>query len=842
MKDHRLKGLLNPERLWQIVSPDLPKDFPPLQSLNEIPNNLPLQLTSFIGREKEIVEIKGALATHPLITLTGSGGTGKTRLSLQVAAEVMDTFPDGVWFLALAPINDPVLVPNTLANLLGLRDSAESKQSISEMICSYFRSRKTLLIFDNCEHLIESCAQLVDLLLRSCKNVHILASSREALGVEGELAWHVRSLTSPDIKHLPAIEQLSQYEAVRLFIDRAILVQSHFMVTNENAPAVAQICSRLDGIPLAIELAAARVNVLTVDQIAKRLDDRFRLLTGGARTALPRQQTLRAMIDWSYNLLTEQEQLLFRRLAVFVGGWTLEAAEAVCSGAGIESDLILDLLSPLVKKSLVHVTEENGESRYYRLETIRQYAREKLLETQEAAYIRDKHLEYFIQLAEQGYEQLHGPNDLIWIEKLEREHDNLRAALSWSLGSPDVDPQKALQLSGAVQDFWDARGYTSEGYEWLKRSLTKAPDAPTKQRCRSLRGAGLLCIRLTLEKESAAYAKESLRLSRELNIPSLIIWSLLDLSLVSESEGKVYFEEAIALARATRDQYALAEALASWPMMFSESVDESIRYLKEAHEIVEKLGNARERAYVLQVYGLTEMTGGKYQSSEQMVQEALRLNQLLKEKHSIAHCLLILGRSATQQAQYDKATRFEEESLQIFQDLSDQGCLTLPILHLGWNAYLAGKPEVALEHLEKSLARSREFHLTGITIASLTKLGYIFASRGDLHKANDQLREAFELLRSQEISYRLAHGLEMACTLPRLSLETAARFMGKAKAIREQDGYVLPISEQQLVNPILEKALSQLGKEAFDAACVAGAGLTYQQVIDEAIAALESKA
>jgi predicted ATPase/class 3 adenylate cyclase len=458
MKEHRLKGLLNPEHLWQAVSPDLPRDFPPLQSLNEIPNNLPIQLTSFIGREKEIEELIKALDDHHIVTLTGSGGTGKTRLSLEVAAGGIDSFPGGAWFVELAPVTDPELVPNTLANLLGLRESGETKQSLSELICGYLASRKVLLVFDNCEHLIEACARFADLLLRSCKDVKILATSREALGVAGELAWHVPSLSLPDVNQLPSFEQLSQYEAVRLFIERALLVQPHFKVTKDNAPAIAQVCFRLDGIPLALELAAARANVLTVEQISKRLDDRFRLLTGGSRTALPRQQTLRAMIDWSYNLLSEQERLLFRRLAVFVGGWTLEAAEAVCSGEGLGPDLVLELLSQLVNKSLVVMVEVNGESRYHCLETIRQYGREKLFESEEAATIRDRHLDTYIQLAEQGYEELQGRNDLVWIEKLEMENDNFRAALSWSLESPGVDPQKALQLSGALQDFWVYEG------------------------------------------------------------------------------------------------------------------------------------------------------------------------------------------------------------------------------------------------------------------------------------------------------------------------------------------------------------------------------------------------
>jgi tetratricopeptide (TPR) repeat protein len=305
-------------------------------------------------------------------------------------------------------------------------------------------------------------------------------------------------------------------------------------------------------------------------------------------------------------------------------------------------------------------------------------------------------------------------------------------------------------------------------------------------------------------------------------------------------EGRAYFEEAIALARATEDRYFLTQALVSWPVLFQESLQESICHLKEAHKIVMKLGNAGLREYVLQIYGRMEMIGGHYQSSEAMLWEALRLNQLLKDKHSTAHCLHILGRAATQQAQYEKAVRYEEQSLQIFQDLSDPGCLTLPILHLGWNAYLAGKPEVALEYLEKSLSRSYEFNFKAIRITSLTNLGYITAARWNLPTAKDRFLEAFELLKVQESSYQLAHALEMVCILPGLDVETVTQLLGKALAIREQNGFVLPVSEQQLVHPIIENVQSRLEEDAFNSVCAAGAGLTYQQTIDKAINALQS--
>ena len=386
MGQHRMKGLTQLEHLFQVVAPDLPARFPPLASLDAFPNNLPLQLTSFVGREKEIAEVKRLLGTAHLLTLTGPGGTGKTRLSLQVAAEELSSFPDGVWFIELAPLADPSLAVQIIASALELRE--QFGRPLVDVITDYLRGKISLLLLDNCEHLVETCAKLAHDLLHACPRLKIMASSREALGVAGETAYRVPSLSLPDAQNL------TQCESVQLFIERATAAQSRFALTESNARAVAQICQRLDGIPLALELAAARVKVLSVEQIAARLDDRFRLLTGGSRTALPRQQTLRALIDWSYSLLSEQERMLFRRLAVFIGGWTLEAAEAVCASDGIESDEVLDLLTRLVDKSLVSMEEQAGEARYRRLETIRQYSREKFLEADDVEAVRDRHLAF----------------------------------------------------------------------------------------------------------------------------------------------------------------------------------------------------------------------------------------------------------------------------------------------------------------------------------------------------------------------------------------------------------------------------------------------------------------
>ncbi len=445
------------------------------------PHNLPLQLTSFIGREKEIAEVKRLLRGPDrtglqdpsglvrLLTLTGAGGVGKTRLALQVASDLLQSFPDGVWLIELAPLSDPALVPQTVAVVLGVKE--EPGRPLQATLTDHLRGKQALLILDNCEHLVQASAQLAEAVLRTCPDVRLLATSREMLGVAGERALYVPSFSLPDPHTFPpvgadpvsapvsalmsALSVLTQSEAIRLFVDRAASVMPGFSLTPDNAPAIVQICQRLDGIPLAIELAAVRVKVLRVEQIAVRLADAFRLLTGGVRTALPRQQTLQATMDWSYDLLSEAERRLFNRLSVFAGGWTLEAAEAVCAdvvgadprvgpGAGadtqISPDDILEQLTQLVNKSLVLAEREQGEETRYRLlEIIRQYALVKLAVSGEADAVRRQHAEYFLALAESGMSSnpAFGPLQPAWLDRMEKEHDNVRTALTWSQSVTD---------------------------------------------------------------------------------------------------------------------------------------------------------------------------------------------------------------------------------------------------------------------------------------------------------------------------------------------------------------------------------------------------------------------
>jgi len=487
--------------------------------------------------------------------------------------------------------------------------------------------------------------------------------------------------------------------------------------------------------------------------------------------------------------------------------------------------------------------DEHGQSRYHRLETIRQYAREKLFETAEASRIRDKHLDYFLRLAEQGFEELNGHNDLIWIETLENEHDNFRSALSWSLESTDVDPQKALQLSGALQDFWDTRGYTSEGYQWLSKSLKKAPDAPIPDRCRALVGIGLLCMRLSQGKDALMHLDDALHLARQLDIVTLILRCFYYLAYTPfESQvdrAKRFCEEGIALARTKHDSYYLGMLLAQWSN-FSDTTPDIIRAVEEAHEIAEKLGNARLRAFVLWYYGGFEMRRARYESATSMLQEALGLSQLLKDKHQTAYCLLSLGMTAAQQTLYDEATRFEAESLQILRDMSDHHCAALSLLWLGWNAYLSGKTSRAIEHLEECLLIFRETE-TPHEFAPLVFLGRVFTSQGNIQKAKDYFLNALVLMKEPAgWTDMLPYCLEGVCALPGMPLDKIARLLGKTEAFREMTSFVIPSSEQPLIDPIVQRLQSQVGRQIFNSAHAAGAMLTDEQAIDEAIEVLNA--
>ena len=692
MGERRLKNILQPERIFQLIVPDLPSEFAPLKTLESFNHNLPAQLTSFIGRQKELDEITKLVASHRIVTLTGSGGAGKTRLSLQVGGESLGQFTNGVWYVELAPVTNSELVPQTLLSIFNLREDAHRKPLA--VLTNYLRSKSLLLILDNCEHLIEVCAQISETLLHACPNIKILASSREALGIAGEVPYHVPSLATPDRHHLPPLENLLEVESIRLFVERAKTVKADFELTKDNASFVAQTCSRLDGIPLAIELAATRVRVLTPEQIAGRLDDRFHLLTGGSRTALPRQQTLRAMIDWSYSLLTEQEKTLFRRLAVFVGGWTLEAAESVCADVepdGILPHDILDLLTRLVDKSLVTTEEVIGETRYHRLETIRQYSHEKFIKTNEVESIRNWHLNFFVRFAERVDENLQRRGQVFWQNLMAEEQDNLRAAMEWGLSK---NPYNALRIAGASNLFWTAGGYSAEGFRWTQKALEQAGDSQPQNglsdeqrlvaRAKALRGLTRLYLSLGDNVNAKRVAEESVALYRRSSDRRGLAFALAILAYPLEFLGERIQAEAVlqdsaSIARAEGYIYVLCRSLnilARVTIQLHHDLESSKRYVEEAHRLARENGLRYQEGQSLEILGFIATDTRDYAEARLYFMDSARVYEevgasfnVILEKSNLAHL-------ERQTGNYTNALELYRETILSFRDIGQTGAVS----------------------------------------------------------------------------------------------------------------------------------------------------------------------
>jgi non-specific serine/threonine protein kinase len=648
--------------------------------------NLPEQLTSFIGRSHEIAEIERVCSSARLVTLTGAGGCGKTRLALKVATNLSDRCSDGVWIVDLAPLSEPTLVTQTVASVLDVREGQH--RSLIEALSDYLRPRQLLLLLDNCEHLIAPCAPLVETLLRAAPTLHILVTSREALGVDGEAVWRVPSLSLPDRAQPPAAETVSQYEAVRLFVDRARLVQPAFAVTESNAKTVTEICRRLDGIPLAIELGAARLKVLSVEQIHARLEDRFRLLTGGSRTALARQRTLEAAMTWSYELLSDVERRLLCRLSVFPGGWTLEAAEDVCAGDGIDTRDIVDLLSHLVDKSLVIVDDSaTGDRRYRFLETVRQYGRERLLQSSEAAGWRDRHLTFFFQLARRAEPELRAADQAAWLNRLQLDHDNLRSALEWCLASSERGTQ-ALELASALFWFWTKRGYFSEGQQWLERALAGVGEASPALRAKALIGLSHMTFFQGDHERTQILLEESLTLARKAEDVHSTAFSLGLQGLVAMERGD--FETSARLA-AECQAAAMASSdawLQAWPLgirAFGAVHDGDYRQAGDLFDQLLSLARQTGDKWLFGI-GLFDMAGLRVlqqrdAEAKALVAEGILLYQELADRRGIAWCLKALAAVEAAQARFARAVRLWGAAEALLEGL---GSPPLPGLLSGW--------------------------------------------------------------------------------------------------------------------------------------------------------------
>ncbi len=640
----RLKDLSRPERIHQLVIDGLPSEFPPLKTLDATPNNLPIQLSSFLGRERELQEVEALLEKSRLLTLTGPGGTGKTRLSLQLGAREADRFPDGIFFIPLSLLKDPDLVPGTIAQELGLPD----RGGLSPMaaLIDHLRERRTLLILDNFEQVAEAAPRVAELLAAS-PGLAILATSRSVLRIYGEREYPVPPLATPDPRLHESPERLSQYESVALFIERAMAVKPDFHVTNENAPAVAEISSRLDGLPLAIELAAARINVLPPQAMLARLGDRLSLLSGGARDRPERQQTLRGAIDWSYDLLDEDERALFRRLAVFAGGARLDAIESFCPGDELKGP-ILDGLGSLVEKSLLRqVAAGDGEPRFLMLGTIREYALERLAESGRGEELRRAHARHFAALLEQAAPQLLGADKRRWLDWLEEDHDNLRAACDWSIETGDA--LMALNLIARAWRFWQMRGYLLEGTDRARRALAlpNVADFPVL-RADALEAAGGLAWWRGDFLEAIANYEACLELRRGQGDHGAIAEAAYNLAFpLGGFAGDV--------ADMPRAKVLIDEAMSEWQSIGDELGVAKAKWLK----------------------GTLAWSDKRFHDAKEVLDEALPVFRRLNETFMLGWSLFDLGLLSVYEHRDEDARESLSEALRIFSDSADVSGFTL---------------------------------------------------------------------------------------------------------------------------------------------------------------------
>lgn len=751
-------------------------------------HNLPHLLTRFIGREREMGEIQQLLAAHRLVTLTGPGGVGKTRLAIQVTHQVLPLYPHGVWLVELAALVNPALVPQTVMATLDLPHDA--RRSPSAMLTDYFCKKTALLVLDNCEHLIDACAQLAEHLLTHCPDLHVLATSRQALGVEGEVALCVPSLSLPP-SDMPAPAALARSEAAQLFLDCAAAALPSFTLTSDDAADVVQICRRLDGVPLAIGLAAAWVKLLQVKQITARLDDVFHLLTGGSRTAPPRHQTLRATLDWSYALLSEPERTLFHRLAVFAGSFSMEAAERVCGDLTVPVVLVL---SQLVDKSLVVVEHHHDEARYRLLEIIREYAQEKASRL-ELIQARDHHLDYYLGLIEQAQVELRGAKQVRWLRWAEVEHDNLRAALSWSL---DNREQAALQLCGTLWRFWKARGYISEGRHWLEATLARNTAAPPALQSAALAGLGLLAlVQGDLVCAQRAFAQD-LELQQTLGCPTGIVKAMGRLAYLArlqgdQSDAAELLQKSLDIARTTEDKSVIAGVLTD-------------------------LGNVAWRQ-------------GQYDQTVSLLQESLMLYEQVDDKFNYAQALGLMGSVAREQGQFTLAKTRIEKSCEMLMEIGDKQMIVWALGNLGRLAFCEGDDALARTYLQDSLAIARELGDKFYIARVLAHLGDAVQRLGDDVIARASYAECLRLSHINGDKLVQAQALEGCAGLALRNghPESAARMLSAAQAARDRIGSPVPPVLRAGHKQEIAATRAALSEPAFASAWAEGQAMTLEQ-------------
>jgi predicted ATPase/DNA-binding SARP family transcriptional activator/DNA-binding CsgD family transcriptional regulator len=784
-------------------------------------HNLTSPMTSFVGREREMVEVKRTLAMTRLLTLTGAGGSGKTRLALEVARELVGSYPDGVWLVELAPISEEGLVAQEVANVLGVQERPD--EPLADTLVEALAGKQTLLVLDNCEHLLDPAARLVDKLLAWCPNLRMLVTSREPLAIPGEVNLAVPPLSLPGGTTNGGLttEALMRYEAVRLFVERARLRLLDFEVTRENAEAVARVCRTLDGIPLAIELATARMGALAVEQVAQRLDVSLDVLKGVSRIAAPRQETLRATLDWSHDLLSGAEKALFRKLSVFAGRWTLEAAEAVCSGAGTEQEDVLDLLGALVDKSLVVAgAVPNGAMRYRMLEPIRRYAYEKLEESGEADEVRNRHAAFFLTVAGEAEPELAGQQQSVWADHLEIEHDDLRGAVSWFLDRGEGE--SALRMGASLWRFWYVRGYISEGTGWMERVLAEGESVASPERVKALEGIGWLTQFQGNHQRARGTYEEMLTLSRELGDKGNIATALNSLGTVAVQQGDT-----------KRAKRLLQENL---------TVIDNLEAEGDPATTLKKL-------YAFNLLGyLAIVEENDYAQATALLEESLALAREVGDPDRIGMSLANLGHPALLRGDYGRAKALSEEALEFADEVgsaSVEFAITARI-NLGLAALALGEHERAMGSFEEALVKSQDMGRTPQVIETLEGMASLAGAMGKaaraarLWGAAEAAREVTGILATTPDELAL-HEPHMASARSRLGASAweEALAEGRAMSLGEAARYALSEEADQPETPTAQDASAydepteNLTRREREVAALVARGLTNRQVAQE---------
>ena len=839
--DHTLRGFVRPERLYQIVAPGLRSEFPPIRTQEAQRTNLRPPLTTFIGRARALADVRAAARRSRLLTLIGSGGTGKTRLAIEAATELVGAFEDGVWVVELATVADAALVAPTIAATLGAR--AEGEVAALALVESALRGKHALVILDNCEHVVDEVAKIANALLRALPRLAILATSREALGVEGEEVYRVPSMTMPGAEGEITAERVAASEAGALFAQRALAVAPGFALSDMNAGAVARICRRLDGIPLAIELAAARLTALSVDELARRVDDRFRLLTGGLRTALPRQRTLRALVDWSYDLLSPYERRVLETLAVFSGGFTLEAAEAVCPADASRETTILDAVERLVAKSLVIAEQQQTETHYRLLETIRQYAGEKLGESGEADPARRRHFAFFLDLAKEAADALNGPFALEWLDRIEAEHDNARAALDWSA---DAAPSDYARLAAAMAGFWDTRGHFTEGWSRLERAIA-AHTEHDSVRLSALIGAGQLAYRLDYTQRSDDILSEAIRLAQELGDARLEAQAALDLAVDRIGDYGDTIEllgrRALDLARSAGDapREAFARFILGRAAALRCDYAGAQRILLESARGWEQSGSVLRAPLAILYAGDCALEQLDFAAARRLLDSALIQHRRMGNVHDAATALRWLGELAFAECRFEDARRMCAESLPMFQALHDPNCCAR-------TSAVQARVLCAMGHAAEALPMAQSvvdtFPRTGsrtILASGLNLLARVHKALGDHEASRRALSDAIEAHRALDPSRGLPSLLEVVAATY-ADTDVAPMLLGCAAALREQWRVPLFAPDRSEYERCYADVRSARTAQEFERAFASGHALGRDAAIERALELLRDEA